>query len=258
MTKREYHRTAALLGAQPRAAHRRRARSGVRIPWRWVALVVVVAGFVLWLWLDPRWYVDASRLQIGGTASLDTARDVALAADVLTLHRFWIRPQQVVSQVVHTVPGVTDVRVKCQIYPADCLLSIDEREAVLHWQVDGQLLAVDAEGVVFPAIDPAADLPVMHGPLPQTERVPGDVLAGIEALLSHGVPAEELTYHPERGLVWNSPEGTRVAFGLGADMGPRWRMYQALRADLNGRGIHPRTVDVRFPEAVTYSLEGSW
>jgi len=258
MAKREYHRTAALLGAQPRAAHRQRARLRIRVPWRWVGLIVVIVGLMLWLWLDPRWYVDASRLKIGGTASLDMARDVALAADVLTLHRLWIRPQQVVSQVVHTVPAVTDVRLNCRIYPADCLLTIDERDAVLHWQADGQLMAVDAAGVVFSAVDPAADLPVMRGPLPQAERVPGDVLVGIKALLSHGVPAEELTYHAERGLVWNSPEGTRVAFGVGADMGPRWRVYQALRVDLQGRGVHPKTVDVRFPEAVTYSLEGSW
>lgn len=256
--KRQYHRTAALLGAQPQVARRQRVQWHVNVPWRLVALVVVIAGCLLWLWLDPRWYVDASRLKIGGTASLDTARDVALAAEVLTLHRFWIRPQQVVSQVVHTVPAVTDVRVNCRIYPADCLLTVEERDPVLLWEADGQVWGIDAEGVLFPASDPATDLPMLRGPLPDSERVPGDVLDGVRALLSLGVSIKELTYHAERGLVWTSPEGTRVAFGVGADMERRWRIGLAMLADLQGRGIRPRTMDVRFPEAVTYSLKGSW
>ncbi len=258
MAKRQYRRTAALLGAQPQAARRQRARLRVHVPWRWVALASVIVGLLLWLWLDPSWYVDASRLKIAGTGSLETVRDIALAAEVLTLHRFWIRPNQVVSQVVHTVPAVTDVRINCRLYPADCLLTVDEREAVLHWQTGEQLWAVDVEGVIFRATDPAADVPTIRGPLPETERVSADVLAGIEALLVRGVPAAELTYHAGRGLVWHHPEGTRVAFGVGEDMGLRWRTYQAIMLDLRERGILPQTLDVRFPEAVTYSLEGSW
>lgn len=246
------------MGAQPQVAHRQRARVRVHVPWRWVALASVILGLLVWMWFDSSWYVDANHLKIAGTTSLETARDVALAAEILGLHRFWIRPRQVMSRVVQTVPAVTDVQVNCRLYPADCLLTVDQREAVLHWQAEGQLLGVDAGGVIFRATDPSADVPTIRGPLPETGQVSTAVLAGVEALLIRGVPAEELAYHPEQGLVWHHPEGTRVAFGVGADMSLRWRTYQAVMLDLRARGVRPSTLDVRFPEAVTYSLEGSW
>jgi hypothetical protein len=78
----------------------------------------------------------------------------------------------------------------------------------------------------------------------------------LEAL---GISSEEITYHPQRGLVWIDPRGSRIAFGVGADMmEKRWYVLQALLANLDARGIFPMTVDVRFPSAPTYSLEKSW
>jgi cell division septal protein FtsQ len=258
MAKRQYHRTAALLGAQPQVAHRAKRRWHVNIPWRWVGLPVIIVGLLLWVWLDPRWYVDASRLKIAGTASLDTARDVALTADVLTLHGLWIRPRQVISRVANSVPAVTAADVDCSFYPAECLITIEEREPQLLWQTADQRFGVDAEGILFPVADSVDDLPLLQGPLPASERIPQDILDGVEALQELGFPAEELTYHSERGLVWTDSQGTQVAFGRGWEMERRWRMYEALASDLQSRGIRPRTIDVRFPDAVTYSLTESW
>ncbi len=84
MAKQPYYRTAALLGAQPlnRVEQRRQVARPLQIPWKWIAVVVVLAGLPLWAWLDARWYVDATRLQVAG-ASLDTAREVVLAGNVL-------------------------------------------------------------------------------------------------------------------------------------------------------------------------------
>ncbi|MGC9400085.1 MAG: cell division protein FtsQ/DivIB [Anaerolineae bacterium] len=258
MAKRPYRRTAALLGAQPQARRRTETRWYLGVSWRVVVPIVLLTGLLLWVWLDPRWYVSAERLGVAGTSSLDTAREVALAGEVLGLHGLWLHPRQVVSRVVHEVPVVTGAEVERALYPARCLIRIQEREPVLLWQTEERLFGVDSHGVIFPTSQPSEEVPVLRGPLPQGEIVSQDVLSGVQALQALGLSVDALAYHPTRGLVWTDEAGTQVAFGLGAEMGRRWRMYQALRRDLEARGLRPRTVDVRFPEALTYSLVGSW
>ncbi len=258
MAKQRYHRTAALLNAQPRLAQgaRRRTRP-VRVPWRLLLVVTGIVAVVLWFWLDARWYVGASCLQIAGTSSPELAREVALGGEVLGLHGLWLRSGDVVSNVLATVPSVAEVDVHCRVYPAQCVITVRERQPVLVWMAEDGSHWVDAGGVVFGALDERVGLPVVTGSLPDGEISP-EVLAGARALVAAGVPSDELGYNPQRGLVWSDPLGRQVAFGTGADMALRWRVYQALAAGLADRGIYPATLDVRFPRATVYSLENSW
>ncbi len=256
--KREYQRTAALLGAQPQNAQhtrvRGRRRVQVHVPWRVVAigLVLILAG--LWFWLDSRWYVAPERLRIGGTASLELARDVALAGGVLDVHGLWIRPRQVVSRVLTTVPAITDAQADCRRYPAGCLITIEEREAVFAWVTDDQTYWVDPQGVLFTA-RADRELPTLRGPLPDPEQVSPRIWEGLQELITLGVPVEALTYDPTSGLIWTDPAGRRVIFGVGAAMPARWHVYQALVAELAARDVAVRTIDVRFPGGPTYVTE---
>ncbi|MFP4343344.1 MAG: cell division protein FtsQ/DivIB [Anaerolineales bacterium] len=258
--ERRYYRTAALLGAQPPSAVRRRVRSQrVEIPWRALVPVLLLAALGLWGWLDPHWYVEASRLQIAGSESVETAREVALAAEVLGLHGVWLRPRLIASHVISTVPAVTVVEAQCWPYPAQCIVSIEERVPVLVWMTGEGLYWVDAEGVVFPAREERPSLPMVRGPLPEEGGVSPEILEGITALADLGVPSQELTYHAERGLVWDDARGCLVAFGVGGErMVDRWRIYAALAADLEARGMAPRQIDVRFPSAPTFAVERTW
>lgn len=258
--EREYYRTAALLGAQPRSPVRRRVRpQRVEIPWRALVPVLLLVALGLWAWLDPHWYVDTSRLQIAGSDSVETAREVALAAEVLGLHGGWLRPRIIASQVISTVPSVTRVEAQCWPYPAQCVVSIEERVPVLAWMSGDGLYWVDAEGVVFPAWEERPALPLVRGPLPAEGLVSPEIFEGITALAELGVPAQALTFHTERGLVWDDPQGCLVAFGVGGErMADRWRIYEALAADLEARGIAPRQIDVRFPSAPTFAVERTW
>ncbi len=258
MAKKRYYRTAALLNAQPRLAQgaRRRAKP-VRVPWRFLLAMTGIVAVVLWFCLDTRWYVGASRLQIAGTSSPELAREVALGGEILGLHGLWLRSGDVVSNVLATVPSVAEVDAHCRVYPAQCVITVVERQPVLVWMAEDGPHWVDAGGVVFGALGERVGLPVVTGPLPDGE-IFSEVLAGARALVAAGVPSDELGYNPQRGLVWSDPLGRRVAFGTGADMALRWRVYQALAADLADRGIYPATLDARFPRALVYSLENSW
>lgn len=259
MAKRTYYRTTALLGAQPRylgGQSQRRRVEPLRVPWPLVLAVGVVLLALLWLWLDPSWYVDASHLEVSG-ASPDTAYVVAEASEALSLHGLWLRPDAMAARVLKTVPSVTHVDVVCWVYPAQCSIQVAERQPVLIWQSDSGSEWVDAVGVRFPVREARPGLPVVQGPLPEEGAMPA-IIEGVNALAALGVNSDGLGYNPRYGLVWTDPEGRRIAFGTGPEMEPRWQIYQALLAQLDARGVFPLVVDVRFPGAPTYALERLW
>ncbi len=271
MAKRNYPRTAALLGAQPVVTSR--AHSGyrvapgtsrtLRIPWRAVLPVVLLVAAALWLVLDPSWYVDVTRVHVNGSAVLETRRDVALAGQVLNLHGLWLRPSVIISQVLASVPVVVEADASCRIYPASCTIVVKEREPVLLWYTETGPQWVDAEGFVMPVRQERQDLPVISGPLPAGDAVPLSVLEGVQALQALELPGGALAYHPQRGILWYStdgysPQGLVVAFGEGTDMAARWDFLQRLLPQLRAQGIAPSAVDVRFTQAPVYKLSGAW
>ena len=65
------------------------------------------------------------------------------------------------------------------------------------------------------------------------------VVQGAKSLIAIGVALDKLEYNVERGLIWTDPEGRRVAFGTGADMEPRWHIYEALVNHLEARNVFP-------------------
>ena len=67
-----------------------------------------------------------------------------------------------------------------------------------------------------------------------------------------------LDYAPERGLVFVNEQGWRVILGQGPGMGERLQVLERLASSLTARGLTPRFVDVRFPDAPYYSLTNEW
>lgn len=266
MAKRSYPRTAALLGAQPNVTRLPQglSRTGqdswraLRIPWRALLPALLLTAALLWLWLDPAWYVDATRIRVTGTAVRETRRDVALAGQVLGLHGLWLRPSVVISEVLGAVPVVVQAEVSCRIYPAACTFAVKEREPLLMWVTPEGAVWVDAEGFVMPVRDERPELPVVHGPLPAGGAVPLPVLEGLAALQALELPGGAWGYHPQRGLLWYSPAGPVIAFGVGSEMAPRWQLCERMLTELRAQGIAPRAVDVRFLQAPVYTLNASW
>jgi len=295
--QRPYYRTAALLGAQqqPYGGLRMPARSrasGARvrqpelhldIPWKFIAMFALIGAVVLWLLLDNQWYLMGEDIRVIGASSQETALNIAIASDLLGWHGLRLRPGAATTAITEQVPAITAAQVECNRFPAECVIRVQEREPVLNWIVEntGEHAAeastvgmywIDAEGVLFPAHEVRAGLPVVHGPLPVPEestnsRAHVAVLEGVTALAALGIDSTTdgngLEYHPERGLIWTDPQGRRVAFGIGANMEARWNIYVALIAHLEartvaGNGVFPWTIDVRFPEGPTYSLERLW
>lgn len=259
-----YYRTAALLSNQQQVyTHGRRARHTERelnIPWKLIAVLVLVGSGIMWLLLDGRWYLMGEDIHIIGAQSTQTARTIALASDLLGWHGLRLRPRAAENLIVEQVAVVTEAHVECGRFPASCTIQVKERAPALNWITETGIYWIDAEGLYFPASEVRAGLPVVRGPLPGVENPQAHVaiLEGVKALATLGVATDALEYHPQRGIIWTDAQGRRVAFGVGKEMPARWQIYEALIAHLDARNIFPWTIDVRFPEGPTYSLERLW
>jgi cell division septal protein FtsQ len=261
MTKqRNYHRTAALLGAQTEARHLRTPREPIRVSWKAVVISVAVLALGLWVWLGDPWYLMLDDVRFHGVSTLDLKKEILIAADILGWHSFAIRPAKYQEKVLASCPELRDLQIDCRIFPASCDFHADERVPVLVWVSGVSSAWVDDEGAFFPVQNPRADLPVVRGPLPESgdSEAMQPILQGVTALVELGLPADDLVYSPQRGLIWTDDAGRRVAFGVGSEMQPRWEVYQRLSSHLDRRGISPRVIDVRFPDGVTYAMERVW
>jgi hypothetical protein len=102
---------------------------------------------------------------------------------------------------------------------------------------------------------------LVQGPLPRREdgRLNERVRVALGELWSAGIDVPSpLTYVPGRGLAFTDERGWRVILGEGPGMAERLQVLEWLVADLQARGLAPRFVDVRFPDAPYYSLTNDW
>ncbi len=271
--KQRYYRTAALLGprspqgrhAEARAQRRpikipRIRMPAIRIPWRLLIPLALVMGVGLWAAFADPWYLMWEDLEVKGISSPQVVREIKINSDLLGWHLFQLRPDEAEARLVEMMPQFKDVEVSCGLVPTSCRIQVTGRSPVMTWIAGNDVYWVDREGVMYPAQGERPDLPVIRGAVP-AEDGPHSMVAiqqGVAALVAMGVPADELQYSRERGLIWTTPEGCRIAFGVGPDMAARWHVSQTLMDHLAAEGTQPQVLDARFPDGATYSMERSW
>ncbi len=267
---RRYSRTAALLEAQPlgmAARPRGRRRTARRVltltlPWRqlWpglLALSLLLGGFI-WMQTDARWYLSAEAITLYGTRGA-VAQEVVQASGLVKMHGTRLDAEAAAQRILEQVSAVSSAQVTCHVYPARCEIWVVERRPIAVWETASGPQWVDKEGIVFTPWGEVNGLPVLRGPLPKTPASTLEVVQSAQALLKYTGPVEALEYHPQRGLIWNDPEGHRVAFGLGAqEMATRWAVYQQMVAIFEARRMFPWNLDLRVPEAPTYAMDRLW
>jgi cell division septal protein FtsQ len=235
-------------------------RTGRRVRWFRVAILVVVvllvAG-VLWVLLSDQFYVFDAEVQ--GTVRL-SPNAVFWASDLPGLHVLWVNAGKIEEQILATLPSIESAEVSCGL-PAECTIIVKERQSMTMWDDDGQLWWVDGHGTVFPASRAQSEGWTVRGPLPREgeEQLAEPVRIALSELWSSGIEVDrQLYYVPERGLVITDERGWRVVIGQGPGMDERLRALDAIAAHLEARGVRPRVVDVRFPNAPYYSLTSDW
>lgn len=211
---------------------------------------------VLWFAFHPQFYVHD--VQVVGAQRVP-AEAILAASGLQNLHILWANPRMAAERILERIPSIERVEVSCRL-PALCAIAVTEREVMAAWEQEGVYYWVDLAGGAFPGTGPVAGKWLVSGPLPMDDegRVDPDVLVGLEELERLGFRPGRVSYRPGRGLVLDDPAGWRVIVGQGTGMERRMWVYLKIRAHLLEKGITPKFVDVRFPEAPYYSVTNEW
>jgi len=217
---------------------------------------IALLGLVLWFAFSPQFYVTSA--QVVGAQRVPP-QAIFAASGLQRLHILWANPRAAERRILENIPSIERARVSCQL-PARCVIAVTEREVMAAWEQGGVYYWVDRAGGAFPAAGPLEGKWQVSGPIPTDKRglVVQDVLVGLEELERLGVRPGPVLYRPGRGLVLEDPAGWRVVVGQGTGMARRLQVYMKIRAHLVAKGITPRFVDVRFPDAPYYSVTNDW
>lgn len=234
-----------------------------------ISLIValLVGGTTLWLTLDRRFYVYSADVK---GAAIVSQEEVFGVSGLVGLHILWAGLDKYESRIVDELPAVKSAKIACGL-PAHCKITVVEREPTFAWEEGGQLKWIDREGVIFPArgagsdgsaVDAGVQGWLVRGPLPDEDE-DGRLDKRVHVALSELWESEaeiplELLYVPGRGLMFTDRHGWRIIVGQGTGMAERLQVLEQVTAHLESRGVTPRYVDVRFPEAPYYSVENEW
>lgn len=264
-------RSRGLRSRRPRTQHEQReSKTGTqikrRIRWR-IVLVRVPAflilmgllGLIVYAAMDEAFYVYEA--QILGARHLE-AQTIYDEAQVDEHSIFWIQPREVAERIVQ-LDGVKAVRVQCTL-PAGLTIEIEEREPVVMWRARTQDTDwwLDEEGVVLPYHgDPnSPDMIFVVDSSPRNLRIgdqvsPDGIVQSVLKLASTLPSARVFFYDKDRGLYFTQGLGEGewpVYVGTSQDLSRKIQVVQTLTDYLVANDVHPRYVDVRWPEHPVY------
>jgi hypothetical protein len=158
-----------------------------------------------------------------------------------------------------TYPGLSNVAVQIS-WPAEVLISLEERVPVLAWNWDGHVRWVDEDGVAFEPHHEEVDLlQVNSAELPPTLEnrfVDPRIVDTVDILASYVPQGVELIFDMDHGLGWQDNRGWVVYFGFNDDDAhQKMKIYQALVEYLQGKRITPGVINVEYVDSPYFRME---
>jgi cell division septal protein FtsQ len=221
---------------------------------RLVSLVVLMTLVLTGVWIG---FADTFYISVPGVTGQTRVPvdDIARASGLIGLHVAWANSAEVESRLLEALPSLRTARVTCSL-PADCAITVTEREPFLAWRWGDAVVWVDQDGVVHSARNGVQDVLTLESsdvqPPPPGQRVDPDLMAAIVAAAQALPEVRILRVSAARGLEFTDASGYPVYLGTGTNMADRVVVWRALRDDLASRGIEPLYIDVRFPLAPYY------
>lgn len=231
----------------------------VGISWRIVSGLVVLglSAVLVLVFSSDAFYVRS--IIVTGANYLDE-REVFRYADIAEMHIFWVDPAEVEKRIIASSPVVADVRVVIGWPPNMVRIYIEERDPALIWQQAGITALVDLQGRILRYPPDTETLPdliqvIADGSVVGTPGVdsiiPQDAINGALQLRTLLAGIQVLRYNATKGLGFR--EGTwDIWLGVGSDMHNKLLIYEALRDNLQSRGITPVEINVADPKATYY------
>jgi len=218
-----------------------------------VALLLIVIGLAVWLGLDDRFYVNS--IVITGNTHVSAA-DIAQKSGALGQHIFWLRPNDVAQYLPAGLPSIRSAQMSCK-FPADCSLSVVERQPLVAWQYGNAITWIDADHVAFAAEGKAAGslitIEATEGPALFPGQHADQQLIDAALAVAQTMPdVHTYRYTAAHGLEFDAARGFPVYLGVGSNMADRVMIWKTLNPYLAAKNITPKFVDVRYPLAPYY------
>jgi cell division septal protein FtsQ len=216
-------------------------------------LLLIVVGLALWLGLDDRFYVNS--IKITGNTRVSAA-DIVQKSGALGQHIFWLRPIEVAQHLPAVLPSIRSAKMSCSL-PAECSLSVVERQPIVAWQYGNAITWIDADRVAFAAEGKAVGalitIEATEGPaLFPGQRADQQLIDAASAVAQAMPEIRTYRYTAAHGLEFNDARGFPVYLGLGSNMVDRVMIWKTLNPYLVSQDITPKFVDVRYPLAPYY------
>lgn len=220
-----------------------------------VAVLLMCLWILYLLFATETFYVSAANIE--GNRIL-SAQEIYDAAQIDALSIFWVNPKMV-KQNLEALANIKSARVNVTL-PANVTISIEERQPEIVWQTGQSQWWVDSEGLVAPPRPTETEnnqtrlhiTDLDNSPIKEKDQISLSIVQGAQ-LVNHQKPEiVDLFYNQTYGLIYLSPEGWTIYLGDANNIPAKLACADALRADLQARGVTPSFIDVRNPLRAVY------
>lgn len=234
--------------------------------WRWLALVVLAGLGALFYFLFASPTFRVVEAEVIGAQRIPPA-EINAALGIAGRPVFLLHANELETRLRLSYPELRSAKVSIGL-PNRVSVTVEERQPLILWQQGEGYTWIDSSGVAFrprgetPMLIPVRALgtPPASGlaasdPLSPAPFLAPYMVAMIQTLASELPAGTLMIYDPHYGLGWNDPRGWRVFFGTQPEhIALKLRVYQALVASLDQRGISPALISVAYPDAPYYRM----
>lgn len=250
-----------------------RSLPGIKINAKTLSAILVIAAFVMILYLSVSPSFKISSIELRGTQRV-AALDVQASLDIANTPMISLDPAKMLFNLENAFPELANLKIKL-VMPSKVIISGIERVPIIAWNSDKGTYWMDVEGIIFPPrgeilppisiqadTNPPAAIMVFDSPeLPDAissypHQIDPAVLNAI-MLLSARMPQEgSFLYSQQDGLGWMDARGWNVYVGVDLyDLGTKMSAYEAIVKQLDQQGIRPVMVSVEHIDAPFFRTE---
>lgn len=238
---------------------RRRSSLRVRFPReRLAAALVALAAIFVGIWyFGPTWRIGS--IEVVNNTGIPGEQ--IIGASGLQGQHYQFADLDAAARRVDELPGVDAADVTCRWFGSvKCIIAVLPARPLAVWKSPAGSIWSDYEGKVQRTggpIDASLHIAVESGEPPALGAdLDAMLLRALVEVAQIQPPLVRLTWSEEYGLMYDAADGTRIRLGVAESDGAiqsKLTLARALDASLKARGVRPRVIDVRMPEAPYYS-----
>ena len=263
----------------------------LRLSWRILSgvLIIVFISVIAIAWRSPEFHI--TEVKVDGLKRIKQEE----VQEILNLQGqsiFTLQPTFIQRSLSPAFPEFKNIDTAVNLNN-QVLLSVIERQPLITWKTNDNILWIDEEGYVIPLRGEAGEMLIIEShdypdfnypslsekgvveiskyhqkrnnwksPLHSMEwfkyhqQITPPLLDSILKLSALVPENKTLLYDSHRGLGWHDPHGWMIFIGFNLEnIIEKWMMYEKIVSELSQRGIQPTLVSIEYLHAPYYRLD---